>query len=73
MTPRSARSGALLPEVRERLIGVLREVAGPGMSVEIAQRLLQQAHAWDVANARELEVYLSEHRDAFIARRRIVR
>lgn len=56
-----------MSEVRERLIWVLREVAGPGMSAEIAQRLLQQAHAWEVANAGELDVYLSEHRDAFIA------
>ncbi len=67
MTPRSARSGELLFAAQERLIGVLREVAGPGMSAETAQRLLQQAHAWEGRNARELDVYLSEHRDAFIA------
>lgn len=67
MTPRSTRHGEPLDEVRTRLISILGEVAGPDMTSEIAQRMLQQAHAWELVGARQLADYLSQHGDAFVA------
>ena len=67
MTSASTRHGEPLTEARSRLISVLREVGGPDMTSEIAQDMLQQAHAWESVGARQLATYLSEHDDAFIA------
>lgn len=67
MSAASTRHDETLAEVRSRLIGVLREVGGPDMTGETAERMLQQAHAWESAGARQLATYLSDHSDAFIS------
>jgi hypothetical protein len=67
MTAASTRHDETLAEVRSRLISVLREVGGPDMTGEAAERMLRQAHAWESVGARQLAIYLSEHPDAFVA------
>ncbi len=57
-----------LLEIREHLISTLQLTAGPDLTVEQAQRLLQEARAWEQpGNARDLAKHLTEHPDAFTA------
>jgi hypothetical protein len=60
MTAASTRHDETLAEVRSRLISVLREVGGPDMTGEAAERMLRQAHAWESVGARQLASHLSE-------------
>ncbi|NMM91723.1 hypothetical protein B2J88_46830 [Rhodococcus sp. SRB_17] len=57
-----------LGEIRERLIDALQQVAGPRLTAEHAQELLEEACAWNQSgNARDLDRHLAEHSDAFTA------
>jgi hypothetical protein len=67
MTAEPTKHDETLAEVRSRLISILREVGGPDMTGETAERMLRQAHAWQSAGARQLASYLSDHSDAFLA------
>jgi hypothetical protein len=51
-----AREGA-----RARLIEAVRKVAGPGMTPDSAQALLEKARAWTSRGAQALDRYLTQH------------
>jgi hypothetical protein len=57
-----AREGA-----RARLIVAVQEIAGPGMTPEAAQVLLDQARAWTSRGAQALDRYLTQHPTALTA------
>lgn len=56
-----------LVQARHRLVGRLLQAAGPDLTAETAQSLLEQAKGWSPGPARELDQHLADHPDAFTA------
>lgn len=67
MTRQVEPSAASLTQTHARLISTLQVAAGPELTSATAKLLLRQAHAWSPTGARQLDGYLADHADAFVA------